>query len=116
MTAGNHDRAFGDHSTTNGNHSTTSQGNMKKLTINTNNNQAAEAASEQQEDSSTSASHHAELSNGSLSPLPTKLTVRIQSGKNSKLSPLCSGRLWFKGRNFGYQLEPAYSMGQGSSY
>ena len=89
---------------------------MKKLTINTNNNQAAEAASEQQEDSSTSASHHAELSNGSLSPLPTKLTVRIQSGKNSKLSPLCTGRLWFKGRNFGYQLEPAYSMGQGISH
>ena len=88
---------------------------MKKLTINTNNNQAAEAAPEQ-EDSSTPASHHAELSNGSLSPLPTKLTVRIQSGRNTKLSPLCSGRLWFEGRNFGYQLEPAYSMGQGSSH
>ena len=88
---------------------------MKKLTINTNNNHAAEAAPEQ-EDNSTSASHHAELSNGSLSPLPTKLTVRIQSGKNSKLSPLCTGRLWFKGRNFGYQLEPAYSMGQGISH
>lgn len=115
MTAGNHNGAFGDHSTTNGTHSTSSQGNMKKLTINTNNNHAAEAAPEQ-EDSSTSALHHAELSNGSLSPLPTKLTVRIQSGKNSKLSPLCSGRLWFKGRNFGYQLEPAYSMGQGSSH
>ena len=76
MTAGNHGGAFGDHSTTNGTYSTSSQGNMKKLTINTNNNQAAEAAPEQ-EDNSTSASHHAELSNGSLSPLPTKLTVRI---------------------------------------
>lgn len=44
---------------------------MKKLTINTNNNHAAAAVTEGGDNST----HTAELSNGSLSPLPTKLSV-----------------------------------------
>jgi len=56
------------HSAKNGKHS---QENMKKLTINTNNNHAAAAVTEGGDNST----HTAELSNGSLSPLPTKLSV-----------------------------------------